>query len=683
MGKYPGLGYPLRYNYKSETGLRQESCEYPIGAHPNCPGARTKLLFVRELAMMDIMEKLTDKEDWYKKVFNDEIVTKWREEAFAIPDEDFRKLAKIEFRNWNWVILVTFINAILKADTLEDKTSIQKLSGIMSENSFDYCIKELQDKAKYFEASGIVPTLDADASVAKSDILVTPELHKSLRDAFEKLHADQTLSPDWHPNSNNMVQDLVHPSMYPLVYGRSRVYQDEVVGVTDAVDKWAGKGTIIEPFPSTRNENASSHMNYGIDEKYWSEKYQWLPANLSFNEDGTVKFTSYINNLHPIKYSGIYQALEKLVETSLPLWDQCLTIMTSSDSKEYAGRQSHRIFEPEIPCDSNDDNWTPSYAECAKSDNIDMEEFRDEYGYETDEEKENEDAVTDLESFKWQKLRKPVIPEPEPYDLEEYAPQEGKCLIDRFKESGLQIIVKIASIELTPEKPEFAAGGWHVEGMMNEHICATSLYYLDCENVTSSRLSFRMQTSADLSQDYIYKIGQDSYYWMESVYGTNLGSGNGGSCLQNYGNVETKQGRLLAFPNLFHHRVSGFRLADPSKPGHRRFIALWLVDPTKRIISTANVPPQQMDWWKASAFGATPEAQQAISFKHGSIGIERNLPQELADMVREEFSIEGGQLPMSVEEANEHRLTLMEERSNFKETAENEWNMNSYSFCEH
>jgi hypothetical protein len=39
-----------------------------------------------------------------------------------------------------------------------------------------------------------------------------------------------------------MVQDLVRPSMYLLVYGQSRVFKEEVVGVEDAITKWAEKG---------------------------------------------------------------------------------------------------------------------------------------------------------------------------------------------------------------------------------------------------------------------------------------------------------------------------------------------------------------------------------------------------------------------------------------------------------
>lgn len=82
---------------------------------------------------------------------------------------------------------------------------------------------------------------------------------------------------------------------------------------------------------------------------------------------------------------------------------------------------------------------------------------------------------------------------------------------------------------------------------MNEHICATALYYLDSENITSSDLSFRMHTSAYLDDDI--NVGQDAYQWLEQIYATNLG-GSRSPCLQNYGSVETRQGRLLAFPNV-------------------------------------------------------------------------------------------------------------------------------------
>lgn len=52
------------------------------------------------------------------------------------------------------------------------------------------------------------------------------------------------------------------------------------------------------------------------------------------------------------------------------------------------------------------------------------------------------------------------------------------------------------------------------------------------------------------------------------------------------------------------------------KPGHRRVLVLWLVEPHYGIILTANVPPQQAEW-----NGLTTG------------GWNKDLPQELSDRV--------------------------------------------------
>ena len=66
---------------------------------------------------------------------------------------------------------------------------------------------------------------------------------------------------------------------------------------------------------------------------------------------------------------------------------------------------------------------------------------------------------------------------------------------------------------------------------------------------------------------------------------------------QHLGAVSTLAGRCIGFPNVLQHKVSGFELADPLKPGHRKILVLFLVDPCKRVLSTSSVPPQQMDWY--------------------------------------------------------------------------------------
>jgi hypothetical protein len=145
-------------------------------------------------------------------------------------------------------------------------------------------------------------------------------------------------------------------------------------------------------------------------------------------------------------------------------------------------------------------------------------------------------------------------------------------------------------------------------------------------------------------------------------------------------------------------------LVDPTKPGHRRSIALWLVDPNLRIISTANVPPQQRDWWAEATLGFTPEMREEafsklppdilslIEENSGSTsssyttlagGVAGKLPAELAEMVRKYFREDPDGSLIGKEEANNHRLKLMEERSRFVRTSEQGWQANRYSFCEH
>lgn len=66
----------------------------------------------------------------------------------------------------------------------------------------------------------------------------------------------------------------------------------------------------------------------------------------------------------------------------------------------------------------------------------------------------------------------------------------------------MQIIVKYASIVLTPENAEYKGGTWHVEGMRNENIVASAIAYLRCDNVTPSRLAFRSMVDEPVYGQY-------------------------------------------------------------------------------------------------------------------------------------------------------------------------------------
>jgi hypothetical protein len=88
---------------------------------------------------------------------------------------------------------------------------------------------------------------------------------------------------------------------------------------------------------------------------------------------------------------------------------------------------------------------------------------------------------------------------------------------------------------------------------------------------------------------------------------------NGAFDLTAEGRQTTKAGRALAWPNLFQHRVSPFKLADPSNPGHPKILAIFLVNPTQdRVVSATDVPPQQAAWDAATAFEEAYACKGAI-----------------------------------------------------------------------
>jgi hypothetical protein len=182
------------------------------------------------------------------------------------------------------------------------------------------------------------------------------------------------------------------------------------------------------------------------------------------------------------------------------------------------------------------------------------------------------------------------------------------------------------------------------------------LYYYDSVNITESRLAFRQQCSDGADVDY----EQNHHDWLPQVFGCEVDA----PTVQTVGGVACKQGRLLTFPNILQHRVQPFGLEDHTKPGHRKILALFLVDPNIRVISTANVPSQRRDWW-----------DEMMPWN----AVLGRLPRELQDQVLsylEEF-------PITMGEAKKLRLELMEERSSLSMEQNDAFTDATFSLCEH
>lgn len=161
----------------------------------------------------------------------------------------------------------------------------------------------------------------------------------------------------------------------------------------------------------------------------------------------------------------------------------------------------------------------------------------------------------------------------------------------RSKILDLQVIVKVAEINLSPEKPSYPGGSWHLEGTKEENIIATGIYYYDIENIKKSYLGFRSRLPYEGLEDY----PQNGFDYVKIHYGIDQikSEWDNADSLVFLGKVKTVQGLSLVFPNYLQHYVYPFELDDKTEPGHRSIIAFFLVDPKVKVVSTADIEEQQ------------------------------------------------------------------------------------------
>ncbi|XHF98624.1 hypothetical protein AWENTII_002171 [Aspergillus wentii] len=444
----PGLNLPL--NFRPKGGIFQNALDH--GEIQDIGTQKT----LWEIRMMQIMNSITDKPEWYEKVFNERIVKKWREELTA--------------------------------------SDVDLTSGMI-----DWIFEELKYKSSPFQQTGMVTAFDAD--VVKSDSAIPEELRLALMSAVRPLEEVPEEEKDYHPFSDEKVVDLVHPSLFPLVYGRSRMLKDKITTLERFME-YPGKGDVvpIPPEKETRVDGFHRQLRDTPGRNPFSQRFQWLPCDVELNKDSNdCRIVSYINNLHPHKNGGLYDIIQQIITRTIPLWNATLTPVL--DSLYFS---NNRIEYTYVDC-SRGNTPEPTQKRIFHSDG----------GSETDE--------SDQDDF-WDRLRdwehsRPVRPP----GIGAFRPligddKEKVDLQTAFKDTGLQVIVKLANIELTPEKPHYAGGSWHVEGQLNEHICATAIYYYSNDNITTNTLCFRQRLNTTCMGSQIgYQQGHVE--WTEPVFG--------------------------------------------------------------------------------------------------------------------------------------------------------------------
>ncbi|KAJ5152482.1 hypothetical protein N7492_009762 [Penicillium capsulatum] len=155
--------------------------------------------------MTSVINTTTEKPDRDRKVFDEQITSKWRDE-------------------------------------------VSRSGQDVSEKMMDCIVKELRWKADKLTSTGLVRVFDA--GVVKSDTAIPKHLQHDLKRAAAKFENIPEKEKDFHPGSDQKVVNLVYPSLFPLIFGRTRVLPDKVLSLDDCL-RFAGEGEIF-PDPSEK-----------------------------------------------------------------------------------------------------------------------------------------------------------------------------------------------------------------------------------------------------------------------------------------------------------------------------------------------------------------------------------------------------------------------------------------------
>lgn len=278
-----------------------------------------------------ICELITSKDNWYNKVFNEDIISKWKKEIKSDDNFDFA---------------ISLLQATAKgshiskkceweSDTMCEKCSEKlKKQIIANPKKYGYNKKELDDlfeeddwyydqdvNCKCIKCKCIAPCSDLNDYIEyHPDGLLDKKLHNKCKLIISEMAKNEPI--DWHPGSNNQVRDIIHPSMYPYIIGQS------------------------------------THKDGHIDDKCEENvQYQWLPSNFKIDVNGKVHVSSYINNLNSKAYPEFIPLVETVFEKYIPslqnILDQKLTdrtlqiivkvgsIILNTDNAKYPGGSWH------------------------------------------------------------------------------------------------------------------------------------------------------------------------------------------------------------------------------------------------------------------------------------------------------------------------------------------------------
>lgn len=110
-------------------------------------GWRAFILTAKEQAMLDLINTITDRLNWHHDIFDQEIITQWREDA------------------------------------------VKSSPPLINEKTWDWCLQELQDKARQFDRDGSLVVFNTMSGICKSDTAISSERRSQLSRSIDILYS--------------------------------------------------------------------------------------------------------------------------------------------------------------------------------------------------------------------------------------------------------------------------------------------------------------------------------------------------------------------------------------------------------------------------------------------------------------------------------------------------------------
>ncbi|TMW56817.1 hypothetical protein Poli38472_006827 [Pythium oligandrum] len=169
-------------------------------------------------------------------------------------------------------------------------------------------------------------------------------------------------------------------------------------------------------------------------------------------------------------------------------------------------------------------------------------------------------------------------------------PRGGSHTTFTMKGHRVQVIVSMVEIQLDAETPEFYHEQWHIDARKVERVVASGLYCFGMENLTECRIALRSPVNPPFTM-------QQDLNSMAAIYGFTPQTDP--VIYQDAGSVSIEEGRSVTWPNYLEHQLLPFNVKDKSMPGKLQLLRFMIVDPFHPILSTRDVPPQQLQWTDA------------------------------------------------------------------------------------